>query len=637
MTAVPDTPPILSLSGVKVRIRKGATIIEAVDLDLRPGEIVCLVGESGSGKTTTALTAFGYSASGLLLEDGQIIIDGAPVQGETQFRRVRGRKIAYVPQNPATALNPSMRVLDAIVDTMRDHPQGKAKEDAALAMLGRVGLPQTLDFASRFPHQLSGGQQQRVCIATALAARPEVLVLDEPTTGLDVVTQGRILAELLRLRDEEHVAMLYVTHDLAVGAQIADRVVVMYGGFVVEEGPAADVLRRPWHPYTRGLMVSTPDHVVARPLEVMPGGPVDIADRPPGCPFAPRCSQKVQACEEEMPSLQEVASGHTTRCIQWRCTDVVDWTGRERTERETESSQVLLDVVDLTAEHRSRRGGNVVAARGISFSLRHGACLALVGESGSGKTTIARVIAGLHPTWSGELLLHGERLAPKARKRSREQRRRVQMVFQSPTDALNPKHSVGQALAWPGRTLRGMSRADAAKQVQDLLDAVQLPAGYAERYPRELSGGQRQRVAIARALAADPDVIVCDEITSALDVSVQARILQLLADLRRDRGVSLLFITHDLGVVAAVADEVLVLDEGVICEAGSTERILAHPEEAYTQQLLRSAPSLVEAVGHWNSDGGAAATGATGSAGARAGGSSPDALVGPPGVRNTSS
>lgn len=603
MTSVADSTPLLSLSGVKVCTRTGVTVIDAVDLDLRPGEIVCLVGESGSGKTTTALSCFGYRASGLVLEEGEVLVEGVPIRSELQFRHIRGRKIAYVPQNPATSINPSMRVIDAVADTMQDRPQGKAREEAVLRILGMVGLPQTVDFARRFPHQLSGGQQQRVCIAAALGARPDVLILDEPTTGLDVVTQDRILAELLRLRDQEHIAMLYITHDLAVAAHIADRIVVMYGGYIVEDGLASDVLRRPWHPYTRGLMTSIPDHLVPRHLVVMPGGPLDIADRRPGCPFAPRCNQKVELCETELPGLVQVSPGHTTRCMEWRRTEVIDWSGQERAAAQTRVAPVLLEVVNLTAEHRARRGENVVAARGISFSLRQGACLALVGESGSGKTTIARVIAGLHPTWSGELLLSGERLDAKAAKRSREQRRRVQIVFQNPTDALNPRHNVGDVLAWPARTLRRVGKADAAEQVRDLLDAVQMPASYADRYPVELSGGQLQRVAIARALAADPDVIVCDEITSALDVSVQARILQLLADLRRERGISLLFITHDLGVVAAVADEVFVLDQGIICESGSTEQILAHPREDYTQQLLRSAPSLVAQIAQWNASG----------------------------------
>jgi peptide/nickel transport system ATP-binding protein len=591
-----NTQPVLSVTALKVQVKNGATVVEMVDLELHRGEIVCLAGESGSGKTTTAHATFGYTDRGLVMSEGQVSVDGKAMTDQGTIRRIRGRKVAYVPQNPSTALNPSMRVIDIVADTMRGQPNGKAKQKAVLEILGHVGLPQTLDFARRFPHQLSGGQQQRVCIGTALASEPEVLVLDEPTTGLDVVTQQRILARLLELREKEHVAMLYITHDLAVAAQIADRVVVMYGGYVVEDGPASVVLGRPRHPYTRGLMMSTPDHLVTRPLQVMRGGPVDIAERPPGCPFSPRCDQSVPSCHSSLPELQVVAPAHTVRCTEFARTGVVDWSGHDVTEG-ARTAPIVLEVVDLTAEHRTRRAGNVVAARGISFGLREGGCVALVGESGSGKTTIARVVAGLHPTWSGQVLLGGEPLAPTARHRTREQRRRVQIVFQSPTDALNPKHSVAQALARPMGTLRGMSRSDAAKEMESLLEAVELPARYAEAYPYELSGGQRQRVAIARALAADPDVIICDEITSALDVSVQARVLQVLANLRKDRGVSLLFITHDLGVVAAVADEVLVLDQGVICETGSTRSILANPQQDYTRQLLKSAPSLLEAVG----------------------------------------
>ena len=597
------TDIVLQLEGVHVGVLKGPTVIDAVTLDLRRGEIVCLVGESGSGKTTTALTAFGYCAPNLSISEGKIAVGGKVVEGAAEFARIRGTEVSYVPQNPATALNPSMRIVDAIADTMRGHTAAEADRHAvAVEMLKRVGLPSSAEFGQRYPHQLSGGQQQRVCIAAALASKPKVIVLDEPTTGLDVVTQARILNELLRLRNEEHVAMLYVTHDLAVAAQIADRIVVMYGGYIVEEGPASEVLRRPRHPYTRGLMAATPDHIVARVLEVMSGGPIDIADRPPGCPFTPRCPQKVAKCETTFPDLELKGPNHYVRCPQWSHTTLIDWTAQAAAAEQEAAdltSPVLLEVVGLRAEHRSR-SGTVVAATGISFAIHKSECVALVGESGSGKTTIARVVAGLHPTWSGQVLLAGEPLAAQARRRSREQRRRIQMVFQSPADALNPRHSVAEILSRPARVLRGLSRSAAGDEVRALLDAVGLPARYAGRYSRELSGGQRQRVAIARALAADPDIIICDEITSALDVSVQARILELLRDLRRERGVSLLFITHDLGVVATVADEVLVLDQGLICESGKTETLLASPQEEYTKQLLQSAPSLIEAIGVWN-------------------------------------
>ncbi len=594
------TTPVLQLNGLRVELPGVAAVIESVALELMRGEIVCLVGESGSGKTTTALTAFGYCSPPLSISAGQVSVDGELLTTPAAFARIRGSGVAFVPQNPATALNPSLRVGAAIADTTRGGDRDR--KVSVRQMLGRVGLPETDDFMRRFPHQLSGGQQQRVCIAAALAARPKVLVLDEPTTGLDVVTQARILQELLRLRDEEGVAMLYVTHDLSVAAQIADRIVVLYGGHIVEEGPAAEVLRRPRHPYTRGLMAATPDHVTARVLEVMPGRPVDIADRPPGCPFAPRCPQRIDRCDESLPPLEVRAPNHRVRCPEWQRTGLVDWAGQVAAAREAVADldrAIVLEVVDLHAEHRTRYGV-VAAATGISFELQRGACVALVGESGSGKTTIARVVAGLHRPRNGHVLLDGEPLAPQARRRTREQRRRIQMVFQSPSDALNPHHTVADTVSRPAITLRGLSRRAAAADVEALLDAVRLPPRYARCYPRELSGGQRQRVAIAAALAADPDVIVCDEITSALDVSVQATVLELLRDLRRERDVSLLFITHDLGVVAAIADDVLVLDHGQICESGRTQELLANPRRDYTRRLLHSAPSLTASIGVWD-------------------------------------
>ena len=591
---------VLRLEGVQVRIPNGAVMVDDISLTLAPGEIVCLVGESGSGKTTTALTAFGYCAPNLRISQCHIVVGDQDVK-YTSLETIRGREIAYVPQNPGGALNPSLRVVDAVADMVRIPHADRAKRRAtALELLERVGLPATDEFGKRYPHQLSGGQQQRVCIAAALASNPKVVVLDEPTTGLDVVTQDRILTELLRLRDEQHVSMLYVTHDLAVAAQIADRIVVVYGGYIVEEGPAEQVLRRPAHPYTRGLLRATPDHAIMRALTVMPGVPVDVGDRPPGCPFSPRCDQKTDVCETALPAIESVDEKHGVRCPQWRRTPAIDWTASTSSTLNSSPGkpEPVLQVEDLRAEHKTR-GASVTAAAGISFDLLRGECVALVGESGSGKTTIARVIAGLHPTWNGTVRLGGTPLKAEARHRTREQRRSVQIVFQSPTDTLNPRHTVGQTLMRPVRTLRGMSRRDSEAEVRTLLDAVHVPSRFADRYPRELSGGQRQRIGIARALAADPEVIVCDEITSALDVSVQARILELLRELQNERGVSLLFVTHDLGVVATIASEVLVLEKGVICESGPSHQLLAAPKSDYTKKLLDAAPSLHHALTTW--------------------------------------
>jgi peptide/nickel transport system ATP-binding protein len=590
--------PVVELSGLRVGLVKGDAIVEDVDVRLAPGEILGLVGESGSGKTTTALSLLGYSTDGVEIVGGTLELAGARVRMDESMRPSRGLVISYVPQDPSRSLNPSMRIDDAIDAVAEAHP-GARGDDVALRMLESVGLPSTREFARRFPHQLSGGQQQRVLIAMALVGEPAVIVLDEPTTGLDVVTEARILAELVRLRDQQQISMVYVTHDLAVVAQIADRIAVMYAGRIVEQGRADVVLRRPRHPYTRGLLASIPDHAQPRVLESMPGISVGVSERPPGCSFEPRCPQRTERCAADMPALAPVEDGHAVRCWHWQQTPAVTATALDRIAPAATDRRPVLEVQHLYAEHRGP-ATTVVAAADVSFEVAPGACVALVGESGSGKTTIARAIAGLHPISQGRIVLDGVEVPSLVRRRTVDQRRRIQLVFQSAAEALNPRHTVRQTIARPARILRGLDRGDLARAVDEMLESVRLPARTAERYPAELSGGERQRVAIARALAADPQIVLCDEITSALDVSVQAAVLSLLADLRRELGLSLLFITHDLGVVAAVADEVLVLESGTVCERGETAQLLAAPQHPYTQRLLEAAPSVVEAVDRWN-------------------------------------
>ena len=586
--------PTLKVSHLRAELATGGAVIEDFELELKAGQIVGLVGESGSGKTTTALALLGYAKRGIIIAAGEVSIGNVRIGSEQASHAMRGRLVSYVPQDPGPALNPSMRIGAAIDEVVRVPGPEPPARTTALEMLDVVGLPATVDFSRRYPHQLSGGQQQRVCIALALACEPSVLVLDEPTTGLDVLTQSRILQELERLRDERQLAMVYVTHDLAVVSRIADWIMVMYAGRVVEQGPAHEILIRPRHPYTRGLLVSTPDHIRPRVLEPMPGVAPGVRERPAACTFWPRCPQRVPKCAEAEPSLEPTSNGGDVRCYRWRATPGRHAEPIVPQPRATAArGQPALTVEGLWAHHHSRRG-SVTAASDVSFEVNEGNCLALVGESGSGKTTIARVIAGLHPASSGEVRLRGEVLGSQ---RSRDQYRRVQLVFQNPAEALNPRQSVGYQIARPAIVLRKFTRKRARGEVDRLLGLVRMSASTASRYPAELSGGERQRVAIARALAAEPALLICDEITSALDVSVQAAIIDLLKDLRGRLNLTVLFITHNLGVIAALADTVVVLNQGAVCEQGLTADVLQAPQHDYTRRLLAAAPSIAGATG----------------------------------------
>ncbi|MEN2738363.1 ABC transporter ATP-binding protein [Microbacterium sp. X-17] len=591
--------PVVDLRGLVVRDREGAAIVDGVDLRLHAGEVMVLAGESGSGKTTVALSLLGHCGDGLTIAEGTLEIAGRAMRMDDSMRKSRGSLISYVPQDPKRALNPALRIGDSLRDVARAH--GRSTDGLVTRLLQAVGLPATETFERRYPHQLSGGQLQRVSIAAALACEPSVIVLDEPTTGLDVVTQAKILAELRRVRDEQGVAMIYVTHDLGVAAEVADRLAVMYAGELVEDGPAHRVLSRPRHPYTRGLLASIPDHVSPHKLQPLPGVSVSVGERPTGCRFAPRCPQRVDRCEAEKPLLELLPVGEEARCFEWERTPRIEHVPLRLTDRVVEvtaDTVPVLDVRQLSAFHRSA-GERITVARDITFRIERGASVALVGESGSGKTTIARTIAGLHTDATGEVLLDGTAMRAMARHRPIAQRRSVQMVFQNPAEALNPRHTVTQSIGRTLRLLRGMHGAQVKQEVSRLLDLVRLPQRLAGRYPLELSGGERQRVAIARGLAAGPELLLCDEVTSALDVSVQAAVLQLLGDLRRDLGLSLLFITHDLGVVAAVADEVMVLRGGHVVEDGTTAQVLERPQHPYTQSLLEAAPSIEATMQQW--------------------------------------
>lgn len=574
----------------KLEVRLAGTelaIVQDINFEVGAGELLGIVGESGSGKTTVALALLGFAKRGAAITGGTVNVAGQSILGlrQEELAEARGRLVSYVPQNPATALNPSMRVGQCVQMVLRAHNL-QADSGVVDGLFDRLALPTGKVFRRRFPHQLSGGQQQRVVIAMALACRPSLIVLDEPTTALDVITQARILKLVGELRHTEEAAFVYVTHDLGVISSIADRVAVMYGGRIVEIGDLETIFLRPRHPYTQGLVASIATLQPGTTPLGIPGIAASPIDPPPGCSFAPRCPLRIPACDDAVPPLDEIALRHAVRCI--RASETYDPKKSDRVRQRTLRGDGVLEVSDLVA--RYGRGDGHTALDGVSLEVRKGECLAVVGESGSGKTTLARCIAGLHAPSAGVITFLGQVLATHARKRSVEQRRAIQIVFQNPDESLNPHQTIRDIVARPAQQLRGMSRREARAAAEEMFELVRLPAGVQRRYPAELSGGERQRVSIARALAADPKLLVCDEVTSALDVSVQAILLDLLADLQRRLGLAMLFVTHDLSVVAATADRVVVLEAGVLRESGAVESILAAPQHPYTQALIRAAP-----------------------------------------------
>jgi peptide/nickel transport system ATP-binding protein len=569
----------------------GIDIVDDVNLSIAPGHVLGLVGESGSGKTTVGLAVLGHARRGVKLAGGDVTIGDAAMLslGETALRHARGRLVTYVPQDPSTALNPALRIHKQLIEVLEFHNFGgsdEARRARVIEVMSEVLLPSTPEFLRRYPHQLSGGQQQRVGLAMAFACRPSVIVLDEPTTGLDVSTQAHVLDTVRQLCRAHNVAALYVTHDLAVVANLADRVAVMYAGRIVEQGPAAELFVNPSHPYTRHLIAAAPDMSTDREMVGLRGRAPAPGRRPTGCAFAPRCELATDECRAEFPAERKVSEGRLVRCIRpFAVPERTQHVAVHSTPMASSATHALV-VRDVCASYT---GLEVV--HNIDLYVDRGECLALVGESGSGKTTLSRSIGGLHQEWTGEILLGSERLAHSARQRSTAQRLRIQYVFQNPYSSLQPRRSVGESVARP-LIIGGMSKSDASRRVGEMLERVALTAGYAYKFPDQLSGGERQRVAIARALVSKPEVLVCDEVTSALDVLVQASIVELLSQLRRDLGLAMLFVTHNLPLVASIADQVAVLADGKLVESGLTERVLRFPEAEYTKRLIADTPQI---------------------------------------------
>jgi peptide/nickel transport system ATP-binding protein len=571
---------------------KDVDVVDDIDLVLKPGEVVGLVGESGSGKTTVGTSLLGYARAGALISSGKVLLEGRDVleMPWQEVRQLRGEEIAYVPQDPASALNPAIRVGKQIVEllTLRNIGTAESRLQGARDGLAEVGLPNDDEFLSRYAHQLSGGQVQRVALAMAFLPKPKVLVLDEPTTGLDVTTQAMVLETMAELCRTHGVSALYVTHDLAVVANIADRVAVMYAGQIVELGPKETVFKQPAHPYTRALLDSIPHLSQARALTGIPGRTPAPGARPEGCRFHDRCPFVVEACTTSVPELRPIATAHHVRCI--RAEEIGTWDISRGTVPDADPDrkrEVILSVEGLNVFY-----GRKHVVYDVSFDLAKAEVVALVGESGSGKTTISRSVGGLHKDWTGTINFEGDSLAKSARQRSATNRKRLQYIFQNPYLSLNPRLTIEQIVKRPMVLFGIASGKEATERVVDLLDQVALGPRMLKYQASRLSGGERQRVAIARALAAEPDVLICDEITSALDVSVQGSIVALLEGLRQERGISMLFVTHNLALVRSIAARVEILQAGRVVEAGSVVTVMETPREEYTRKLLSTSPRI---------------------------------------------
>ncbi len=547
-------PPVLQVRDLSVAYatRRGrlAQVTHEVSLSIAAGDVLALVGESGSGKTTTAQSIIGLLPSAGQVVGGQVLLSGTDITGwsDKRMAHVRGSRIGWIPQDPNNSLNPVKRIGDSLAEVLRIHRWGDkaAIEARVVELLDRVGIPDPAARARQYPHELSGGMKQRVLIASAIALQPSLIIADEATSALDVTVQRTILDLLDELRAETGAAILLVTHDLAVAADRATEMVVLSGGRVVESGPKDRVLTDPQSDYTRRLLADAPA-------------------------FATTARHSVREVRETLAATAEAVPA--------------------------------IEAVDLVQDFRLGPRARLRAVDQVSFTVAPGTTHALVGESGSGKTTTARAVMAFTRPTSGQVRIAGTDILSLGGRELREFRARVQMVYQNPFSSLDPRQSVGSIVAEPLRNfgIGGRGRAgqkERAERVAELLDAVALPRALAERRPAELSGGQRQRVAIARALAPQPDVLVLDEAVSALDVSVQAQILRLLADLQDSLGVSYLFISHDLAVVRDLAHTVTVLSQGRAVEAGITEEVFTHPAEPYTQALLAAIPGRGVPLGH---------------------------------------
>ena len=608
--------PLLQIKDLHtdIEIRSGVVrALSGVDLHVNPGETLGIVGESGSGKTMTALSLMGLLPQGGKVSSGSIILDGQDLTKMPLHlkRKMRGTKVGMIFQDPLTSLNPTMKIGLQVCEPLRVH-EGLSKREAlerAVEILKRVGMPRPEVVINNYPHQLSGGMRQRVMIAMALVCKPRILIADEPTTALDVTTQMQILDLIDELRDEYKMGVILITHDLGVVAGHTDRVAVMYAGRIVETAPTKTLFTEPKHRYTSSLMAALPERALAAGTKLfsIPGAPPSLTNLPKGCRFAARCLWATDECRADYPSLSG-DENHTFSCFHpvqegdespavlqammdsGKAEDAVDATGQI-------SHKVLLDVKEASREYESsgsgffkRDKGVVSAVDRVSISVKKGETYGLVGESGCGKSTVGRLIAGLERPSGGAIELDGRDLATLKGRDAVRIHRDVQMMFQDSYAAMDPRMRIDQILAEPMSIQKTGNARQIAERIMEILEQVGLTEEILDRYPHEFSGGQLQRIGFARSLTLAPDLIVADEPVSALDVSVQAQVLNLMKDLQQELGLSYLFISHDLAVVQYMADRIGVMYLGRIVEEGPASEVVKNPKHPYTKALIDSIP-----------------------------------------------
>ena len=615
--------PVISVENLTVEYKTpygSVRALQNLNFQIQTGEIFGLVGESGSGKSTAAWVIMRYLADNGQVVGGEVLFKGIDLftLKAAELRKYRGKKIAMVYQDPMTSLNPAMTVGRQIQEVIDLH-QGGTKEQTwtqAVSMLEKVHISDPAASAQKYPHELSGGQKQRVVIAMALSCNPDLLILDEPTTGLDVTTEATILDLINELRAKFDSAILFISHNLGVIAKISDRIGVFYAGRMLETGPVQSIFLHPLHPYTEGLLNCIPK-IQARSfkkrLEPIKGNFPNLLDLPQGCIFHPRCLYRVSSCSEQIPELMPSGIGRNSACLRWK--DLQDGSiGKKQrsTNLQTAAQQdpavpyrnhadVILELdsvkkyfggISIFEKLAGKKPEFIHAVDGVDMQIKAGQVYGMVGESGCGKTTLGRSIIKLHRITAGTIRYKGLDVWRLDRPKTRQFHQQAQMIFQNPDSSLNPKKTVGQILARPLELYHHLDGGSLDRSTEALLEMVRLSSNYKNRYPLQISGGEKQRVGIARAFAAEPHLVVCDEPVSAVDVSVQASILNLILDLQKQFSVALLFISHDLSVVQHISHHVGIMYLGELVEVGDVDQVFSPPYHPYTEALLSAVPTV---------------------------------------------